>query len=161
MPQIGPVHDKDVPGLLEIYRSCLEIPITFECQLPALKEPAGRIRRISGEYPYLVCRSEGELAGYAYAHRFKERAAYRRSAELSVYLAPAHTGRGTGRSLYSALLDILRQQNVQNVYGTVTAPNPPSEGLHRTLGFSLLGSYHGAGYKCGCWHDVKIFELRP
>lgn len=51
MPQIGPVHDKDVPGLLEIYRSCLETPITFECQLPALKEPAGWIRRISGEYP--------------------------------------------------------------------------------------------------------------
>lgn len=69
MPQIGPVHDKDVPGLLEIYRSCLEIPITFECQLPALKEPAGRIRRISGEYPYLVCRSEGELAGYAYTKK--------------------------------------------------------------------------------------------
>lgn len=158
MLQICPAREEDASGLLDIYRSYIDTPVTFECQLPTLEEFAGRIRRISREYPYLVCRLGGEPVGYAYAHRYQERAAYQWNAELSVYLSPSHTGRGIGRALYSALLEILKLQNIQNVYGIVTAPNPPSEGLHRALGFTLLGSYHGTGFKCGRWHDVQIFE---
>ena len=41
-----------------------------------------------------------------------------------------------------------------------TLPNEKSEGLHRTMGFHKLGTYHSAGYKCGAWHDVAWFE-RP
>lgn len=156
--QICPVREKDIPHLLKIYQSYIDTSVTFECRLPTLDEFTERVRFIQRAYPYLVCREGEEIAGYAYAHRYQEREAYRWNAELSVYLSPACTGRGAGKLLYSALLEILRLQNVQNVYGIVTSPNPASEGLHRSMGFSLLGCYHGTSYKCGQWRDVQLFE---
>ena len=50
--------------------------------------------------------------------------------------------------------------HVRNAYGCVTLPNEGSAGLHKSMGFSLLGIFHHTGYKLGAWHDVGWFE-RP
>lgn len=134
--------------------------ITFEYDVPDVEEFRTRIRNICRTYPYLVCEREGRVAGYAYAHRHMERAAYQWNAELSVYVEQSLRGRGLGFALYSALLDLLRLQGVHNVYGCVTTPNPRSEKLHARLGFHLVGVQHAAGYKLGQWHDVSWFEKR-
>ena len=66
--------------------------------------------------------------------------------------------RGLGRRLYGALLELLRLQGVKTVYGGVTPAERGQRGLHRALGFQLLGIYHHTGFKCGKWHDVGWFE---
>ena len=149
---------EDCQALLDIYGQYMDAPITFEYTLPSREEFARRIRTISRDYPYLVCREGERILGYAYAHRHMERAAYQWNAELSVYLDRDHTGMRLGRRLYQALLDILPLQNVVNAYGCVTLPNPKSEGLHTALGFRLMGVYPNAGYKNGRWHNVGWFE---
>lgn len=120
----------------------------------------GPLQLISADYPYLVCTVDNLVAGYAYAHRHMERAAYQWNAELSIYLAPRFRGAGLGTALYTALIEILRQMHVRNAYGCVTLPNEGSAGLHKSMGFSLLGIFHHTGYKLGAWHDVGWFE-RP
>ncbi|MBP3312026.1 MAG: N-acetyltransferase [Butyricicoccus sp.] len=148
----------DSAALLAIYGQYIETTITFEYVLPDVREFAGRITGTLAEYPYLVCEEDGRILGYAYAHRAQARAAYQWNAELSVYLDRSCTGRGLGRMLYRALIDLLRMQGVKTVYGCVTHPNRPSEALHARLGFAPLGTFHKAGYKCGAWHDVTWFE---
>ena len=111
-------------------------------------------------YPYLICEIDGIAAGYAYAHRYKERAAYQWDAELSVYLREGCERRGIGQAFYTALMEILKEQHVRNVYGIVTSPNPPSEALHAAMGFRLAGVSLKTGYKLGKWIDVSCFE-RP
>ncbi len=108
--------------------------------------------------PYLVCEADGRLLGYAYAHRFQERAAYGWNAECSVYVAEQALGRHIGRALYSALIRLLEQQNVVNLYGVVTLPNSRSEHLHGMMGFRRAGLYRRIGYKLGGWHDVAWYE---
>ena len=66
----------DAAALLRIYAQYIETPITFEYTLPSEEEFARRIRDIQAVYPYLVYIEDGEVLGYAYAHRFQERAAY-------------------------------------------------------------------------------------
>lgn len=149
---------EDSAALLHIYGQYIDTPITFEYALPTEREFAERIRSICAEYPYLVCEEDGKVIGYAYAHRYRERAAYQWDAELSVYLDDAHVSRGVGRRLYQLLFAILRLQNIKKVYGCVTLPNPKSEALHTALGFSYIGTYHRVGYKNGQWHDVCWFE---
>jgi Sortase and related acyltransferases len=87
-----------------------------------------------------------------------ERAAYQWNAELSVYIDRTCLRCGLGKALYSTLIEILRLQNIRNVYGGVTSPNENSEKLHEYFGFKKLGVYHSTGYKCGKWHDVAWFE---
>lgn len=157
--EIRLARESDAAEILAVYAPYIRnTAVTFECEVPSPEEFRNRIRNISADYPYLVCVSDGIIVGYAYAHRQMERSAYRWNAELSVYLDGTYHRRGIGKALYGALLEILRLQNVQNVYGGVTVPNAPSEALHGHFGFTRLGTYHDTGYKCGAWHDVAWFE---
>jgi phosphinothricin acetyltransferase len=153
------VQEADAAEILKIYDPCVrETTITFEYETPSLDEFRNRIKDISSNYPYIVCVSDKKIIGYAYAHRQRERAAYQWNAELSVYVDKACFRRGVGKALYSALIEILRMQNVRNVYGVVTSPNENSEKLHEHFGFKKLGIFHNTGYKCGAWHDVTWYE---
>lgn len=149
---------EDTEALLDIYGQYMDTPITFEYELPLKEEFAGRIRDIGSYYPYLVWEENGKIAGYGYAHRHMERAAYQWNAELSVYVDKDHHRSGIGGKLYQALIEILQRQNIHTVYGCITLPNEKSVGLHEAMGFTKVGIYHHAGYKCGKWHDVIWYE---
>ncbi|MEE4298231.1 MAG: N-acetyltransferase family protein, partial [Pseudomonadales bacterium] len=88
------------------------------------------------------------------------RAAYDRSVETSIYLAPAAVGRGLGEPLYRHLLDAIDATDVHRAYGVITVPNPASIALHERLGFSEVGRLSECGRKFDRWHDVAILE-RP
>lgn len=152
-------HPEDAEAILEIYAPYIRnTSITFEYEVPSLSEFRERMEGIMEGYPYLICEIDGAVAGYAYAHRYKERAAYQWDAELSVYLREGYERRGIGQAFYTALMEILKEQHVRNVYGIVTSPNPPSEALHAAMGFRLAGVSLKTGYKLGKWIDVSCFE---
>lgn len=150
--------ESDAAALLSIYGQYIDTSVTFEYTLPSPEEFAGRIRDISRVYPYLVLEEDVRIIGYAYAHRARERTAYDWYAELSVYLDRACVGQGLGTKLYSLLMDLLRLQGLKTAMGCVTVPNPASEALHESLGFSLAGTSRKVGYKDGAWHDVAWYE---
>ena len=156
--EIGFASPRDTEELLAIYGQYIDTPITFECVLPTKEAFEERIRGITACYPYLVCRENGRIVGYAYAHRQAERAAYQWNAELSVYLDRSRTGQGLGRRLYTALMEMLRLQGIHTVYALVTVPNEKSEGLHGSMGFRHMGTHRSTGYKDGAWRDVAWFE---
>ena len=133
---------EDAKEILEIYRYYIEnTTITFEYDVPTIKEFEKRIEDIEGEYPYIVCLVDDRIVAYAYAHKVWERAAYQWDAELSVYTDKDYVGNGFGKKMYNILIDILRLQNVINVYGCVTFPNENSEKLHNYLGFKKKINY--------------------
>ena len=150
--------EADAAALLSIYGRYIDTSVTFEYTLPATEAFRARIRDILAEYPYLVWEEGGRILGYAYAHRFRERAAYRWGAELSVYLDPDARGRGLGRTLYEALIRLLILQGVKTVYGCITLPNDASVGLHEAMGFTRAGVFRSAGWKGGRWHDIVWYE---
>ena len=147
----------DSKAILGIYAQYIDTPVTFECRLPGVREFEARIATIMQHYPWLVAVEDGQIVGYAYAHRQMEREAYQWNAELSVYLDRSRTARGLGKRLYGTLIGILRLQGIRTVYGVVTVPNAPSERLHAAMGFRHLGTFCKTGYKGSCWHDVAWY----
>lgn len=157
--QIRLATTADAAAIRNIYGQYIDTPITFEYSLPTQLEFSQRISETLIEYPYLACCTEqGQVVGYAYAHRHMQREAYQWKAELSVYLDRAFRAQGLGTALYGVLLDLLGCQGIRTVYGGVTLPNKASERLHQSLGFHPVGIYRKAGYKCNTWHDVAWFE---
>ena len=150
---------EDAGKLLRIYEQYLNTPTTFETELPSKEEFEGRIRDALAVYPYLLYEENGEVLGYAYAHRFRERASYQWTAELSVYLDRDSQSRGIGTKLYTVLIRLLRRQGLHLLLSGVTVPNEKSRRLHLHMGFRLVGVFHQNGYKNGAWHDVEWFEL--
>jgi phosphinothricin acetyltransferase len=118
-----------------------------------------RIARITDEYPWLVAEIDGQVAGYVYASRFRERVAYRWTAEVASYVSPAVQRRGLGRALYSTLISILRLQGFFKAIAGITVPNLPSIGLHESVGFTKAGVFPAVGHKDGQWLDVGWWEL--
>lgn len=157
---LRPVRESDVSALLSIYSQYIETNITFEYDLPSQEEFLHRIRETTAVYPWLVCEKYGRIVGYAYAHLYKERAAYAWDVELSVYTSREAQGMGIGRRLYGALLALLALQGVYTAYGRVTHPNEKSERLHEVMGFSKVGEEHGTGFKNGVWMDLTVYEKR-
>lgn len=153
------VTAEDASKILEIYKYYIEnTTITFEYDVPTFVEFKERIKNTLLEYPYIVCEYKNEILGYAYAHKVWMRAAYQWDAELSVYIDKDYTGNGLGKKLYKILIEILKLQNVVNVYGCVTYPNEKSDKLHESLGFKKVGIFENSGYKFGKWIGVTWFH---
>ena len=99
-------------------------------------------------------RTDGEIAGFAYAGAHRERPAYRWTAEASVYLGERHRGRGLGRALYEPLFALLEEQGYRIILAGIAVPNPASVALHTSVGFEEVGVYRRIGWKAGDWRDV-------
>ncbi|WP_029215692.1 arsinothricin resistance N-acetyltransferase ArsN1 family B [Kallotenue papyrolyticum] len=153
------VEEHDAAALQRIYAPYVrETAVSFELEPPTLEQIVARIRATLPMYPWLVCERDGEVVGYAYANRYRERAAYRWSVEVTIYVAPAHQRRGIGRALYTALLRILALQGYCNAFAAIALPNPASVALHEALGFTSVGVYRSVGYKLGRWYDVGWWQ---
>jgi L-amino acid N-acyltransferase YncA len=134
--------------------------ISFEETPPA---PAEITRRMmaSPRLPWLVAAGPaGRIAGYAYASAHRARAAYRWSADSSVYLDPEFRCRGVGRLLYEHLIGEVRELGYLSLFAGIALPNPASVGLHEALGFQPVGVFRNVGYKHGAWRDVGWWQ-RP
>ena len=83
---------------------------TFETEPPTADAMAERIAAAQQAHAWLVLVDDDRVAGYAYAGQYKERAAYRWSCEVSVYLERGRRRTGGGRALYEALFDRLTRR---------------------------------------------------
>ena len=157
---------EDAGRLLEIYAYYVQnTAITFEYDVPSLEELRERIIRTQKRYPYLVLEDQGVIRGYAYAGVFKDRAAYSRSCELSIYLDRNARGRGCGRMLYEALEAELGRMGMVNLYACIADPiaedeylTKNSEQFHAHLGFRKVGEFHKCAYKFHRWYNMIWME---
>ena len=149
--------EKDAEQLLEIYAPYVErTAVTFEYDVPSVTEFRQRIAHVLERYPWIVAERDGEIAGYAYASAFKERAAYGWAVETTIYVREECRRTGIGRELYLALERILAEQNILNANACIAYPECEDEYLtkdsvrfHERMGYRLVGQFHKCGYKCG------------
>jgi phosphinothricin acetyltransferase len=155
------IPDRDAEACLAIYAPfVLNTAVSFEEVAPTVDELRDKMRAITATHAWLVAEIDGKVAGYAYGSTHRPRAAYRWTAEVTIYLGPDHRGKGLGRRLYKELLERLRRQGYHLACAGITLPNDASVGLHKAVGFQPVGTYHRMGWKLGAWHDVTWLELQ-
>ncbi len=163
---IRDAEPEDVGRLLEIYDYYVKnTAITFDYETPSPEAFRARMEETQRRYPFLVILADGRVEGYACAGPFKARAAYDRSCETTIYLAPEARKRGLGRALYEALEQALREMGILNLYACIGMPRRDDEYLttnsadfHAHLGYTEVGRYHSCGFKFGRWYDMIWME---
>lgn len=149
----------DAEAVHAIYAPAVDdTAITFETERPGVEVMRQRILTRLQHYPWLVWEENGSVLAYAYATRFRERAAYDWIAETSIYVHADARRRGIARKLYGALLDVMRLQGINQAVGVITLPGDVSVALHETMGFTPAGVWRKAGYKLGRWWDVGVWQ---
>jgi L-amino acid N-acyltransferase YncA len=145
----------DAEACAAIYATyVLESAITFEVDPPSVDVMVQRIVDASRTHGWLVAEVAERIVGYAYATQFKPRPAYRWTCEVTVYVESGRRRTGTGAALYDALFAHLSNRGYFMAAAAITVPNVASEGLHRSFGFDVVGTFPHVGYKNGGWHDV-------
>ena len=162
---VRPARPDDAAGVREVYAPFVrDSPVTFRTEVPSVEAVADEIRetRAGDEYPWYVAtiESEDRVVGYAYASRLRDRAAYRWTAETSVYVAPDSHSTGIGTRLYDRLLGTLRRQGYCSAYAAIATPNPQSVAFHEGQDFERVGTFPKSGFKLGEWHDVVWYHRR-
>lgn len=162
MVSIRGAEPHDAAAIAAIYAPhVLTGTASFESDPPDARTMRSRMAASEGLYPWLVATNgedQGGVIGYAYATRFRERAAYRYNVESTIYMADVAQRQGAGRLLYEALIDTLRAQGFVHAVGMIALPNEASIKLHESVGFRRAGVYREVGYKHGRWIDVGIWQ---
>ena len=159
---IRPVRPSDAEAIADIYAHYVRHTcISFETVPPTADEMRQRIRHIADGHPYFVAETEEQrIVGYCYAHPWKDRAAYARTFETTIYLAIDAHRQGIGSALMQKLITACRTDTEAHVLvACITQGNEPSERLHESLGFRLASRFHEVGRKFGRWLDVVDYEM--
>jgi L-amino acid N-acyltransferase YncA len=162
-PSIRSATPADAGAVASIYNWYVaNTTITFEVDPVSADEMAGRIANVLAAHEWLVLERAGELLGYAYAGRFRERAAYAQATESTIYLRHGLEGKGLGAPLYVELIRRIFARGYRHLVGAIALPNEASVRLHERLGFVPAGRLVRIGYKFERWIDVGNWQLeRP
>ena len=155
------LEERDLPALLAIYNHYIvHTHITFDIEPRTLEDRRAWLSNFwrTGRHQCFVAVREGEAFGWAASTRLNERAAYETSVLVGVYLAPAETGKGIGRQLYSTLFTAIGDADIHRIHAGIAYPNPSSVALHLGMGFRLIGVQSQVGRKFGKFWDAGLYE---
>jgi L-amino acid N-acyltransferase YncA len=166
-PEIPPKNEirsvalNDAEQICQIYNYyVMTTTITFEETPVSTSEMTNRIRDVQSiPLPWLVAANGQEILGYAYAQKWKARAAYKFSVEVTIYVRPGLGHAGVGSQLYSRLFEALRSSGAHAVIGGVALPNDASLRLHQKFGFEKVAHFKEVGFKHGHWVDVTYWQI--
>lgn len=164
--QVRMATPADADAIADIYAHYVrDTVISFEARPPSTQEMRSRLTTTLANFPWLIITDTDRVAGYAYAGPHRAREAYRWCVDVSLYLETSVHRRGYGRSIYTALLNLLGAQGYINAYAGITLPNAASVGLHEAMGFTPIGVFQRVGFKNGAWWDVgwwhRLLDIPP
>src|SRR5215470_3613583 len=154
---IRPAARADLARLTEIYNYyVVNTPVTFDIEPYTVERRAVWFEQFAetGRYRLLVAESGQGIVGYAGTMRWRPKAAYDTTVELTIYCAHDAVGKGIGSRLYQALFDALREEDIHRFVAGYTMPNSATAALHARFGFKVVGVFSEVGRKFGKYWDV-------
>jgi phosphinothricin acetyltransferase len=149
----------DAEAIRAIYNpEVLESTVTFDLVPRTLEDQQLWLDEHSGAHPAVVAVDGESVIGFGSLSEYKPRPAYRTSVEDSVYVHRAHQGKGVGKLLLGAVLDLAVDHGFHAVFARIVGGHEASISLHAGMGFDIVGTEREVGRKFGQWLDVVIME---
>jgi len=157
---VRPATEADVPAILDVYNyEIVNGWATFDIEPQSLEERLEWFRTIRPPHFVVVAVDGDDVVGWGCLRSFHERAAYRFTAQNSVFIHQDHRGRGIGKAIMAWLIEQGRESGFHSIMAGISQDNPGSDRLHASFGFELIGTEHEVGYKFKRWLDVAWWQL--
>lgn len=159
---IRTARPEDLEELLAIYNYEVEYgTATFDLNTKTLEErEVWFYQHNVGNHPLLVAEDHGAVVGYASLSPYRDREAYEKTVELSVYIAPLFRRRGAARKLMKEILFMAEQDDrIHTIISVITGGNEASVRLHDEFGFTYCGTMKEVGEKFGKLLDIVNYQL--
>ena len=148
----------DLPAIVEIYNHYIlnsQATIGTEPFTPDQRKSWFASYAGNPSHVLLVIEDEGRVAGFAGAGPYRPEAAFERTIESTVYVAPDRIGRGYGRALYQELFLRIGKMDLHRALAGIALPNQASVALHRKFAFEDIGVFSEYAVKRDrCWSSL-------
>jgi L-amino acid N-acyltransferase len=157
--RVRPATEVDLPAVRDIYNFYVRTSTcTFQLEPDSEADRLAWYRARSASHPVTVAEVEGEVVGWGSLSAWKDRAAYDRTVEASVYVRADRQRRGVGRALLEDLVERARALGHRVVIGGACTEHPASIALQEAVGFVPVGCFRDVGYKFDRWLDVAYLQ---
>jgi phosphinothricin acetyltransferase len=161
-PVIRSATEADLPAMVEIYNYYIQNSVvTFDLDSMALQDWADKYKWITElGLPFIVAQSSsGQIIGFAYVAPWRQKAAFKRTVEDSIYLRPAAIGKRVGTKLLEVLLEQTKAAGVKEVVAVISDKGAESSiALHERFGFKHQGHLGKVGFKFGRWLGTVLMQ---
>ncbi|MDC8753460.1 GNAT family N-acetyltransferase [Erythrobacter sp. sf7] len=157
---IRPARDSDAQAVCNIYAfHVAHSTATFDTVAPDVQAWAEKIAAVTARgWPFLVAVRDGVVVGYCYATQFRDRAAYAKTCEDSIYVSDEARGYGIGKRLLGNLIDAARVSGFEQMIAVIGGGEPASVALHSKCGFVQTGRMRNVGFKFGRTLDTVYMQ---
>ena len=150
----------DLGRITEIYNwAVVNTTATFDMNLQTVEDRKEWFSHYGKTYPLIVADLDGKVTGYCSLSKFREKEAYAKSVEISVYIDPSYHRLGLGTLLIKEILSMAQDLGYHVIIAGITAGNEVSVKIHENLGFKFCGQFNEVGYKFDNWQDVLFYQL--
>lgn len=154
-----PLTQADYVIVKEIYDwYVLNSTATFHTEPISVDELAGFMYLNDPVFKSFLIQDEGKVVGYCYVTRYKNRQAYDKTAEVTLYLRHDLTGKGIGVAALSQIEDIARQSGLRTLLAIITGENKNSIRLFEKCGYDKCAHFKRVGEKFGRILDVVGYQ---
>ncbi|NDC19201.1 MAG: N-acetyltransferase family protein [Microbacteriaceae bacterium] len=153
---------EDMKQIAEIYNYYVtNSVVTFDIEATTEATWTEKLEYLQGlELPFIVAQSaSGTIFGFAYVAPWRQKAAYRRTVEDTIYLRPAAIGKRIGTRLLTELIDRARAAGVKEIVAVISDKGAdPSIALHEAFGFKRQGHLAKVGFKFNRWLGTVLLQ---
>ena len=159
---IRPATEADLVQVIEIYNYYVRNSVvTFDLEPMPIEDWREKFNWIQGlGLPFIVAISPGgQTLGFAYVAPWRQKAAYKRTVENSIYLRPAATGKRVGTKLLQSLIELSKTAGVKEIVAVISDKGAESSiALHESFGFKHQGHLGKVGFKFGRWLGTVLMQ---
>jgi L-amino acid N-acyltransferase YncA len=109
-------------------------------------------------HPVIVAVDGDEVVAFGALSPYRNKPAYARTAENSVYVKEGWRGKRLGGLVLDRLLELAGEHGHHSVIARITAVNEASLALHERRGFVRVGHERQVAFKHGMWLDVVTLQ---
>ena len=154
-----PVSVEQVLPLAEIFNYYVEHSVSLFVIDPISNDEMSAMLFFSdARYAAFAILADKKLAGFISIHNHKQRAAYRDTAEITVYLAPEYTKRGIGSRALGYIEKYAQKNGFHVLLASIAGGNIASVCLFEKMNYIKVAHFKELGYKHGQWLDVLWYE---
>ena len=150
---------EDLDAITEIYNEAIiKTVATFDTELKTNDEQKKWFDDHGSKNPILVAEQNGVIVSWASLSKWSDRCAYSDTAEISLYVREERQGKGIGRRMIEEIIKEGRKAGLHTIIARITEGNESSLHLHRSVGFTYIGTMKEVGKKFGKRLDVHLMQ---
>lgn len=152
---LEPLAEAHRRAVIDIYNHYVDHGYASYRELPLPYEAFDRFLEMSKGFPaYASIGTGGEVDGFGFLHAWHGSECFKRTAEVTYFLHPDATRKGTGSALLTRLLEEAASHHIDRILASISSRNPASIAFHRKHDFEECGRFPQIGRKHGKDFDV-------